>query len=424
MILFLLKGIIRDRSRSLFPILIIATGVSITVLIQSWMKGVENDLIHSNAIFQTGHVRIMTASYAENEILLPNDLALMEVDTLLKKLNAEFPQLYWLPRIRFGGLIDIPDENGETRSQGPVFGLAPDLLSPYSKEKEILQLQNAVVRGRLPLHPYEILLSDDLAQKLEVQPGETATLISSTMYGSMAMANFKVVGTIKFGMAAIDRGAIIADLNDIRQVLDMENCAGEIMGYFDNGLYKNQQADIIAGKFNQIFNKKDDEFSPIMVTLKEQNGLGEMLDILNSRLGLIVGIFVVAMFIVLWNAGLMGSLRRYGEIGVRLAMGEEKGHLYRSMLLESFMIGIIGSVIGTMIGLSFAYYLQIHGINMDSVLQKSSLLISNTMRAQVTPLSFVIGFIPGLLATISGSALAGLGIYKRETSQLFKELEV
>jgi len=32
---------------------------------------------------------------------------------------------------------------------------------------------------------------------------------------------------------------------------------------------------------------------------------------------------------------LMNGLRRYGEIGMRLAMGESKGQVYRSMIVES-----------------------------------------------------------------------------------------
>lgn len=34
------------------------------------------------------------------------------------------------------------------------------------------------------------------------------------------------------------------------------------------------------------------------------------------------------------------------------------------------------------------------------------------------------GFIPGVASTILGAMLAGIAIYKRKTSQLFKELEV
>jgi len=48
----------------------------------------------------------------------------------------------------------------------------------------------------------------------------------------------------------------------------------------------------------------------------------------------------------------------------------------------------------------------------------------SVMRAYVTPNLFFIGFIPGLFSMLFGTALAGRGIYKRETARLFKELEV
>jgi len=46
------------------------------------------------------------------------------------------------------------------------------------------------------------------------------------------------------------------------------------------------------------------------------------------------------------------------------------------------------------------------------------------MRARVTGWSYVIGFVPGLVASVVGTMFAGIGIYRRQTSQLFKELEV
>jgi putative ABC transport system permease protein len=119
----------------------------------------------------------------------------------------------------------------------------------------------------------------------------------------------------------------------------------------------------------------------------------------------------------------MGSLRRYGEIGVRLAMGETKTQIYRTLILESLMVGVFGTIIGTGLGLAVAYYLQAHGINIGSMMQSASLLISNVMRARVTPITYVIGFFPGLAATFLGASISGLGIYRRQTSQLMKELE-
>ena len=47
----------------------------------------------------------------------------------------------------------------------------------------------------------------------------------------------------------------------------------------------------------------------------------------------------------------------------------------------------------------------------------------NIFYPKVTPSLYFLGFIPGVLATLFGTILAGRAIYKRETAQLFKELE-
>jgi putative ABC transport system permease protein len=134
-------------------------------------------------------------------------------------------------------------------------------------------------------------------------------------------------------------------------------------------------------------------------------------------------IFVFAMALVLWNAGLLGGLRRYGEVGLRLAIGEEKGHIYRTMIYESIMIGIIGSVIGTAIGLLLAWLLQKYGFNIAGMMEGAAMMMPDRIRARITPTDFYIGFIPGLLSTVIGTMLSGVGIYKRQTASLFKELE-
>lgn len=423
MIKFLFKGLIRDRSRSLFPLIVVVLGVMLTVFLYSWMEGTENEMISSNAFFDTGHVKIMSRAYAEEIDQIPNDLAYIGVDALMDDLKNTHPGMVWTPRIRFGGLLDIPDENNETRSQGPVAGLAIDLFSQSSPEREILNLEDAMVRGKFPENPGEILVSDLFAKKLGVKPGETATLISTTMYGSFATYNFKVTGTIRFGVSAMDRGAMIADVSDVQYALDMVDAAGEILGFLPDYVYRDDSAGEIARDFNAAYEDPEDAFSPVMLSLREQSGLAEMLDMYDYFSGILLAIFVSVMSLVLWNAGLMGSLRRYGEIGLRLAIGEAKGHVYRSMIIESLIIGFVGSLIGTGIGVAVSYYLQVKGIDISSMMKNASMLISDVIRAKVTPVSYLIGFIPGLLATFVGTTISGIGIYKRQTSQLAKELE-
>jgi len=197
MIKFLIKGLIRDRSRSLFPVLMVCAGAFLTVFIYSYMKGAIGDMVDSSARFDTGHVKIMTIAYSELSDQMPNDLALLGIGALMEKIEKQNPDMVWTSRIKLGGLLDIPDENGQTRSQGPVFGIGIDLFSPDSAEIDILNLKKSIVRGRIPQNRNEILISESFAQKLGVGIGETATLISSTMQGSMTMHNLKVAGQVK-----------------------------------------------------------------------------------------------------------------------------------------------------------------------------------------------------------------------------------
>ena len=111
MIRFLIKGLMRDRSRSLFPVLIVGAGAFLTVALYSTMKGTINDMVDSSARFDTGHLKIMTRAYSELSDQMPNDLALLEVGDLMRRLKKDYPDMIWTPRIRFGGLLDIPEKN-------------------------------------------------------------------------------------------------------------------------------------------------------------------------------------------------------------------------------------------------------------------------------------------------------------------------
>jgi len=424
MIRFLFKGLIRDRQKSLLPAIVVAAGVSLTVLMVCYLTGVMGDFADFSAKFSTGHVKIMTRAYADNMNQMPTDLALVNVSEVINNIKRDYPDMEWVIRTQFGGLLDAPDENGETRSQGPAMAIAIDMLTPGSKEPERLNLENIMVRGSLPDSPGEILISDEFATNLEVVPGDNVTLMGSTMYGSMSFYNFTIAGTIRFGVSMMDRGAIIVDISDAQAALDMYNASGEILGYLPGGHYSGEQAEAVTASFNSKYSDPGDEFSPVMMKLTDQSEMvGWYLEIMDSVSFLIVFIFVFAMSIVLWNTGLIGGLRRYGEVGIRLAIGEGKGHIYKCMIYESVLIGIIGSVFGTIVGLLFSYWLQEKGIDISNMMKGATMMMPGSFHAQIVPEAYYIGFIPGLFSSTLGTMLSGIGIYKRKTAQLFKELE-
>jgi len=421
MIRFLLKGLLRDRSRSLFPVLTVVAGVTLTVVLYSWVRGTESDVIRASAAFATGHLRVTTTGAAREGEVGADELALTGLGGLLEELRRRFPGVEWTPRIRFAGLLDLPDERGETRAQAPVAGLAIDLRAPGGPEQRALNLGRALRSGRLPAAPGEVLVSDELAQRLRLAPGERATLIATTRFGSLTTANFTVVGTIRFGISAVDRGAILADVADVQPALDMDDAASEVLGFFPDQVFRAAPARAIADAFNAGAPVGD--LDPVMADLRADPGLAAILDFAATVTTALIAIFVVVMSIVLWNAGLMASLRRYGEIGVRLAIGEHHGRIYRSLIAEALMIGLVGSLLGTALGVAISAYLEVHGVSIARFLKNASLLISDVLRAEVTPGSYLIGLVPGLLATLAGTSISGLGIFRRQTSQLAKEFE-
>jgi putative ABC transport system permease protein len=424
MIKFLLKGIMRDKSRSLLPIIIILLGVALTILLSGYLRGAMGDMVDQNARFDTGHVKVMSKAYAAEQDQLPNDLALLGLDTLMQGLAARFPDMSWNSRIRFGGLIDAQDAAGNSKGQGPASGTAIDLLNDASGEVERMNIRSSLVSGTVPTEPGQALVGHALAEKLNVAIGDQVMYFGTTMNGSMTFKNFVVSGTIRFGAAAMDKGAIIIDLSDAQEMLDMEDGAGEVLGFFKSNAYDNGKALDATNSFNALYVDSSDEFAPLMKTLKQQNGLADMLDYADLMASLFVFIFIAAMSIVLWNTGLLGGLRRYKEYGIRLALGESKGRIYGTMILEALLIGILGSVAGTVLGLAGVYYLQVHGIDISSFLQNSTMMMPSVMRAKLTPDLYYLGFIPGVVAMVIGTMLSGIGIYKRETATLFKDLEV
>lgn len=423
MIRFLFKGLLRDRNRSLLPILVVTLGVTLTVFAYCYMNGVFGDMIEFTAKFSGGHVKIMTKAYSDSKDQMPNDLALLGVSELLEDLHKDYPAMEFVQRISFAGLLDSPDEFGETKKQGVVAGMAVDLLSEGTKEIDRLNLESSLRKGRFPEKPNEVLLSDEFAEKLEVGPGDQVTLISSTMYGGMSIKNFIVAGTIEFGVLFMDRSGMIADITGIQDALDMQDACGELLGYLDKSTYDDVEAMNIETTFNDKYYDPNDEFSPIMTRLRNEGFLAGFWDIIEGFVGILIFIFIFAMSIVLWNTGLIGGLRRYGEVGVRLAMGEEKGHIYRSMIYEAILIGIIGSSLGTLIGLGFSYWLQEVGLNVGDMMKSSTIMMPNIFRARIETPAYYLGFIPGLFSIVLGTMLSGIGIYKRKTASLFKELE-
>jgi putative ABC transport system permease protein len=246
------------------------------------------------------------------------------------------------------------------------------------------------------------------------------------MYGGFTTYNLTVSGVFDLNLGPIDKDMMIIDFSGAQNILDMEDAASEILGYDKKLFFSDNSTVEIRDEFNSQYSDSSDVYRPFMLALRDSNQMGTIVDFSNVIMSIILGLFLIVVTLVLWNMGIMSGLRRYGEIGMRLAIGETKGHVFKSMIVESVIIGFFGSIVGTTLGILLTSYLQKVGIDYSKAidsLNSSNFAMPNIFYPQVTPDLFYIGFIPGILATVFGTMLAGRAIYKREMAQLFKELE-
>jgi len=431
MIRFWFRGLMRDKSRFLFPFTVVAVGVMLVVALVGFMEGVFMGMIDMTSNLDSGHLRLVNKAFYDEEHLRPLDRALAnqrETHDWLEKHSGQ--EVGWSPRIRWGAILDVPDEQGETRSQTPVMGMGLDLKSPDSKEIERLRLKSSLVEGTLPANKgfNEMLMGIQLAEVLGVSVGQSVTLLGQSFDGGMVADNYKVAGLVRFGVSAMDKKMVLIDLVDAQNTFYMEDMVTDWLGYFppssDFVRYEEVKESMTASLADWAPPKdwaKDDV--PIVLSIRDQQNIGAIMDKFRVIKGFVVGIFTFLMVLVLWNAGILSGIHRYGEMGLRLAFGEPHWKLIVTLAIEGLWIGILGSVAGSLLGGGFAWYLQEVGLNMGDSFAQSGLMINDVVRARVTMGGFIQGIVPGVFASVAGTLVASMAIFQRSEANLFRELE-
>jgi putative ABC transport system permease protein len=395
------------------------------------MEGIFAGMIDMTAHLDTGHLRFVNKPFYDEEHLNPLDRALAGQKKTLQWLRKNGdPRIEWSPRIRWGAIMDVPDAKGETKSQTPVIGMAIEMLEKDSAERKRLDLEKSVIAGVVPSHAKEMLVGYKLAEALELSLEDRVTLLGQNFDGGMATDNYKVVGFVKFGLAAMDKKMAFIDLADAQQTFYMEDMVTDFLGYLPMHVgykkYDQLKQDIMshlpALKQNPLDEWASDD-EPLILSVLDQRNLRELSVKFELVDDVVIGVFTFLMVLVLWNAGLLNGVHRYGEMGLLLALGETHKKLIVLMTLEALMIGLLGSVLGCLVGGGLVYYLQEVGISTHGIFETSGLMMSDTICARVSLNSFVFAVIPGVTASVVGNLIANLAIFQRSEANLFRELE-
>ena len=354
MIAFLFRGILRDKSRFLFPFSIVAIGVTLVITLVGFMEGVFMGMIDMTANLDAGHLRLVNKPFYDEEHLRPLDRSLAAQSETLNWLKKNSPEkTRWSPRIRWGALLDVPDKNGNTVSQTPIVGMALDLKDKKSLELKRLRLEESLIDGKIPEQDKEMLMGDQLAKTLNIELNQAVTLLGQSFDGGLVMDNYRVVGLVKFGVSAMDKKMVLIDLADAQDSFYMEDMITDWLGFLP-AQYSLGDYEAIKKNMKQPLSKliemppkswaEDDQ--AILLTIRDQQNIGAIADKFNIIKGFVVGIFTFLMMLVLWNAGILNGIHRYGEMGLRLAFGESHWRVIFNTGIEGLFVGVLGTLAG------------------------------------------------------------------------------
>jgi putative ABC transport system permease protein len=291
-------------------------------------------------------------------------------------------------------------------------------------------LKSSLVEGTLPKGFNEILMGIQLAEVLGVSVEQTVTLIGQSFDGGLVTDNYQIAGLVQFGIAAMDKKMVLVDLADAQNTFYMEDMVTDWLGYFppsaDFDRYEEVKQDMNERLVDWMRSPpKDwakDDF-PIVLSIGDQQNIGAIMDKFWVIKGFVVGIFIFLMILVLWNAGILSGIHRYGEMGLRLAFGESHWKLIFNLGVEGLLIGVLGAITGSIFGAGFTWYLQEVGINMGDNFAQTGMMINDVVRARLTAGAVIQGIVPGIFASVAGTLVASMAIFNRSEANLFRELE-
>jgi len=303
-------------------------------------------------------------------------------------------------RERIGFIQGQPDAEGEVL-QGflPVSGLSPELMTEFESftgELEVLP------GGRL-FEPGDVevaVLDFEISQRLGVDVGDTILVagdgdaeLNLTIIGIMAPLEEEEEGSSRgFGMQ-FSSGSDGDTISVPYETMDL------LWGPADDVLVTlvrtkpNYDVDEVADAAEEALNARGSDISAITYT-DISDAIGTMTSTISAFLAGIAGISLLVGGVGVMNTMFTSVLERTKEIGVMKAVGAKNSHVWTIFLIESGLMGLVGGIVGTVLGLGLSmlassFIGKFFGI--DMIVVASPILIFATLFG-----SFALGAFAGL----------------------------
>jgi putative ABC transport system permease protein len=194
---------------------------------------------------------------------------------------------------------------------------------------------------------FEILVGGGLQSQLLLKPGQTLTVVSQSLAGSISSIEPEVRGIVKTGIAEIDNSVVYLPLPAMQKLLSTDRVE-------KLALVLKKDSKLSSG-LKAVKEALQDRPELVVKGWRETAVLfQQIVDFYGSQNILIAVVLSVLVFFGILNTISMSILERLGEIGTLRALGDQKSEVITLLLLEGLLLGLTGAVFGVPVSAFFS----------------------------------------------------------------------
>jgi lipoprotein-releasing system permease protein len=227
---------------------------------------------------------------------------------------------------------------GPVQLSGNILGV--DIL----EEDKLFGLREKMKQGRiedLKANHDGIIMGTGLARKLNAQPGDRVVITTPQGY----TMTLKVVGTFQMGLGAVDNIRSYANLSTVQTILQQDHLYITDINIKLNDLHLARK---IAPEYQSMLGYKSEDWETANATFLTGNIIRNILTYSVS-----ITLLIVAGFGI-YNILNMTIMNKMKDIAILKAMGFSGGDVKMIFMIQSLVIGFLGSALGLLIGFTLS----------------------------------------------------------------------
>jgi len=384
---FAARNVAVNKRRTLITIITIAVGLCAINVGKGIMSGMQRESELSVTEGRTGEIQIHKKGYFESSELSILNYSIEKYSHLENELQKTSGIEFLAGRIQFGGIMARGDETAVV-----VFCRAADI---ENEVKVCSRVKESIVEGRF-LTKDDIngaVIAGGLKRGIGAKIGERVIIVANTKDGYQNAIELEVIGIIEEKVAQANARLVYIPIHKAQELLFMEDEVTEVV--IKTSMDTNP--DILNGRLNHMLKERGLESN----TWKDVSAF--FVDIMKKQNAVVFVICLVFYLIVvssITNTMLLTLFERKKEIGTMMAIGIKGAHVTRLIVLESTILGFIGSMFGILMSISIILFLSGLGVTYKPPSSSQYVTIYPLINIPFMLLSFMLGLISAVAASI------------------------